>query len=262
MKHFKIALRFLTRYPVAPDEAFGPGDFGRATGYYPLVGFFAGLDLALLRWLTLQDHIGLHYPLWAMVLLLFWVWASDSLHLDGLADTADALASRREGPEFSAVLHDSRVGAFGAAAVTLALLAKYVWLASLPMQNWWFLPLPFIFSRLHSSLACQIRPYAGNQGSLSSMFIGEAAHSDLNRAAAWSGACFLALVIPSVYFGFCSSAGAIEALAVCGLGLLLGRFVLRLPVRRQGGISGDLIGWSQVITETAIAFGLSLALVR
>src|SRR5258708_35334837 len=100
MKHFRMALRFMTRYPVAAHEDFAPGDFGRCTAYFPLVGFFAGLDLMLMRWATLLDRNGLHYWIWAFLLLLFWVWGSDSLHLDGLADTSDALASRRQGAAF------------------------------------------------------------------------------------------------------------------------------------------------------------------
>src|SRR5688572_19479987 len=129
MKHFRIALGFLTRYPVPVEEDFSPGDFGRSTGYYPLIGFLAGLDLLVFRGATLWDENGMHYPLWTFLLLLFWVWSSDSLHLDGLADTSDALASRREGGDFLAVLHDSRVGAFGAAALGLALIAKFAWLS-------------------------------------------------------------------------------------------------------------------------------------
>jgi adenosylcobinamide-GDP ribazoletransferase len=262
MKHLRIALRFLTRYPVRDQEIFNPGDFGRSTGYYPLVGFFAGLDLMILRWLTLLDKNSLHAPLWAFMILLFWIWSSDSLHLDGLADTADALASRRIGRDFLAVLHDSRVGAFGAAAMGMAILAKFVWLSSLPMENCWFLPLPLIFSRLHASLACQIRPYAGNSGSLSSLFICESRYADFNRAVAWSVISFFCLAVPSLYFGFTTAEEAAEALAVCLAGLILGWSILKLPMRRLGGISGDLIGWSQMICEIVIAFGLSIVLVH
>ena len=262
MRHFRTALRFMTRYPVASHEDFQAGDFGRATGYFPLVGFVAGLDILLFRLLALFDKNGLHYPIWCMLTLLFWVWSSDSLHLDGLADTSDALASRRQGTEFLGVLHDSRSGAFGVLAIGLALIAKYVWLSSLPMQFEWFLPLPLVFSRLHSAMACQIRPYAGNPGSLSSLFITEARHGDLSRAAGWSVLCFFALAGPGIYFGLATVADALQALGVCVGGLALGRILVAIPMRRLGGISGDLLGWSQVITELAIAFGLTLLLVK
>jgi adenosylcobinamide-GDP ribazoletransferase len=262
MKHFRMALRFMTRYPVAASEEFLLGDFGRCTGYFPLVGLFAGLDLMLLRWVALFDRNGLHYPIWCFLLLLLWIWGSDSLHLDGLADTTDALASRRQGAEFLAILHDSRVGAFGAMALGLVLIGKFAWLCSLPMQGWWFLPLPLVFSRLHSSLACQIRPYAGTPGSLSSFFINESTHADLNIAVATALASFFLLAGLSLYLGFTSAEDAAKAFGVCIAGLALGRSALWSPMARLGGISGDLIGWSQVITETAIAFGLTLVLVR
>lgn len=262
MKYFRIALRFLTRYPVGAEDEFLPGDFGRATGYFPLLGLLAGLDLLLFRTVTLLDKNGLHYPIWCFLLLLFWVWSFESLHLDGLADTADALGSGREGHEFSEIMHDSRSGAFGASAIALALIARFAWLSALPMQAVWFLPLPLIFSRLHSALACQARPYAGKRGSLSSLFIEESMHSDLHPAFAWALGGFFALAGAAFYFGLATATDAGLALAVCGAGLALGRLLLQIPMRRLGGISGDLIGWSQVITEIAIGFGLTLVLLK
>jgi adenosylcobinamide-GDP ribazoletransferase len=262
MKYFRIALRFLTRYPITLEEEFAVGDFGRATAYFPVVGLLAGLDLFLLRYAMLFDKNGLHYYIWCFILLLFWVWASDSLHLDGLADTADALASGRDGKDFRLIMHDSRSGAFGVMAVCLALIGKFAWLVSLPMQNFWFLPLPLLFSRLHSTLACQLRPYAGQEGSLSSMFIEESKASDLNGALMGTLFGFFLLALPSVYFGFCSPLDVLKAFAVSVAGLGVAWSFLRLPMRRLGGISGDLIGWAQVICELSIALGLTLVLVH
>ena len=263
MRSLLIAFRFLTRYPVPePEGDYQPGDFGKATGFYPLVGLVAGLDLLLLRSLLLFDSNGLHYPLWCLLLLLFWVWSADSLHLDGLADTTDALATRREGTEFYEVLGDPRVGAFGAMALGLALLARYAWLRNLPMRGLWFLPLPLIFSRLLASMACQIRPYAGRKGSLSSLFISEALHPDLNLAMLTAFVAFAIVALPSVFLGYATVEDCGLALGVCILGLASGWMLLKTPLSRLGGISGDLIGWATVITELCIAYGLFFVLVR
>src|SRR5258708_29937602 len=114
MKYFLLALQFLTRYPVRnTDEAPPPAALGRSTGYFPLVGFVVGLELLLLRTVTLKDPIGMHQPLWAVLLLAYWVWVCDSLHLDGLADTCDALGSRSSGAKMLDVMHDPRLGSFG-----------------------------------------------------------------------------------------------------------------------------------------------------
>jgi adenosylcobinamide-GDP ribazoletransferase len=263
MKHFLLALQFMTRYRVrAQETAPEPQEFGRASGYFPLVGLLVGLELLLFRALTLKDPVGMHQPLWAVLLLLYWVWVCDSLHLDGLADTCDALATRREGKEMLEILHDPRLGAFGAMGLGLALLARWAWLRYLPMQFIWFLPLPLITSRLFSSLACQIRPYAGRPGSLSSGFITQSRHSDANGALGWSFASFILLAAPCIYFAEVSAMDAGVALAICGCGVMAGWAALQLPLRRLGGISGDLIGFGQVITELSTAFGLFFALVR
>jgi adenosylcobinamide-GDP ribazoletransferase len=260
MKAFRIALSFLTRYPLPWEEEAEPRDFGRSTAYYPLVGFMLGLDLWLLRWFLLLDKNGLHYPLWSVGLLAFWIFSCDSLHLDGLADTADALGSRLEGTDFRRVLKDSRIGSFGALALGLALLARCVWLIYLPMQNLWFLPLPLIFSRLLSSLACQLRPYAGEKRSLGAAFIDHSMPEDLSLAISFAFACSLLLAGLAIALEQAALREAAIALIICLGGLAAGRLILNLPISRQGGISGDLIGWAQVITEILICYGLSIFL--
>lgn len=263
MKDFLVALQFMTRYRVRSGEELPtPEEFGRASGYFPLVGFLVGLELLLLRTLVTRDPVGMHQPLWACLLLLYWVWVCDSLHLDGLADTCDALATRRQSKEMLEVLHDPRLGSFGVIGLVLALLARWIWLRYLPLQFIWFLPLPLVASRLLSSLACQIRPYAGKPGSLSSQFITQSRHADSNRAFGWAFASFILLAAPCIYFGATSALDAVLALAICGFGIITGWLLLRVPIQRLSGISGDLIGFAQVITELVTAFGLFFALVR
>ena len=85
-----FAGRFLTRWPL-PDPGMptaaelGP-EMGRAALFYPLIGLLLGAALAGLA-LLLKDAPTLAA---AAVLLIFWVWSSGALHLDGLADCADA----------------------------------------------------------------------------------------------------------------------------------------------------------------------------
>jgi adenosylcobinamide-GDP ribazoletransferase len=262
MNPFWLALQFLTRYPVNLARIPHPEDFARATGYFPAVGLLLGLELLALRGLFLLDPVGMHQPLWALLMLLYWVWVGDSLHLDGLADTCDALGSAKEGPEMLEVLHDPRLGSFGGISLVLAMMARWAWLRYLPMHFIWFLPLPLISSRLLSSLGCQLRPYAGRPGSLSSGFITHSLPSDANLALGWALFSWLLVAAPSVYFGQASSTEAGLALGVCGLGVMTGWAFLRLPMKRLGGISGDLLGYAQQIAELATAFGLFFVLVK
>ncbi|HXC65371.1 MAG TPA: adenosylcobinamide-GDP ribazoletransferase, partial [bacterium] len=59
--------------------------------------------------------------------------------------------------------------------------------------------------------------------------------------------------------GWADSQACLKALAVCLLGLGVGALFLRLPKRRLGGISGDLIGYSLQICEVAVCYGLLFA---
>ncbi len=86
MQAFLIALQFLTRLPVPAGGEYSPERVGRSLAWYPLVGLLIGLLLWLADWL-LPGQAPL---LTAAVLLTLWVGLTGALHLDGLADSADA----------------------------------------------------------------------------------------------------------------------------------------------------------------------------
>jgi adenosylcobinamide-GDP ribazoletransferase len=259
MIHLLLAFQFLTRYPVRLPAGLEltERDLGRSTRWFPLAGLFVGLDLLVLRWIFQWLGVLDRWPLaTAAVLLAYWAWSCDSLHLDGLADTADGLASRKTGPELLAVMHDSRTGAFGVQAVVLVLALKGAWLASLPPRLWWALPLPFLFSRLLAALLCQSRPYGGNPGSLSGAFIGGSRPEDGQVAVAWAFTAFAVLSAGAVLLGKVDPAECAKALAVCLGALGAGWTLVQTPRQRLGGMSGDLIGYGMQACEVAAAYGL------
>jgi adenosylcobinamide-GDP ribazoletransferase len=117
----RAAAAFLTRVPLAsPDrEATGAAAFG-------LVGGLIGVGGAIVLLL-----VGPQAPLAAGALAVGAIaLVSGGLHLDGLADTADALAA----PTAEAATRarrDPRVGAAGAAAIAVAVLVDASLLASI-----------------------------------------------------------------------------------------------------------------------------------
>jgi adenosylcobinamide-GDP ribazoletransferase len=259
MKPLLIAIQFLTRYPVGPraDAELLERDFGRSTGYFPLVGLLAGVDLLLMRWGLGWAGVCGRWPLAAAAILLaYWSWSMDSLHLDGLADSADALASGRRGEEMLAVMRDPRIGAFGAQAQALVLLAKFAWLASLPAGYFWALPLPMVFSRLFASLACQARPYAGKPGSLGYAYIHGAMPVDASLAIALAFSSFAALGALAVLGQAVSPALCAASLAVCLAACVVAWSFFAPARQRLEGVNGDLIGYGLEITELAAAYGL------
>ena len=74
-------------------------------------------------------------PLVAVILLVYLVLITGCLHEDGLADTADGFGGGRTKDQILAILKDSRIGSYGATALVLSLLARYLLLASLPLEH-------------------------------------------------------------------------------------------------------------------------------
>jgi adenosylcobinamide-GDP ribazoletransferase len=257
-----LAFQFLTRYPVGPAlvGAVDERELGRSTRYFPLVGLVAGLDLMLARWLLGWAGALQHWPLAsAAVLTAYWAWICDSLHLDGWMDTLDGLASRRQGPALLDVMHDSRVGAFGALGGGLVLLLKFAFLASLPPRLWWALPLPLLVSRLLAALLCHARPYAGKVGSLSGAFITCNEPADGHWAVAWAFLGAGAYGGVAVGIGWADLRSCLLALGMGLVALTAGLLAVQAPRRRLGGISGDLIGYGLEAAELTACYALLFA---
>lgn len=127
MKGIILALQFLTRLPL-PRVAADDANFAAAIRWFPAAGLVVGAVVGGAGWTgSLMDSwIG------ALLALLAWAWVTGALHLDGLADLADATAAAHKGRDrLLAVLADPHVGAMGVTAVGLQLITKLVLLHGL-----------------------------------------------------------------------------------------------------------------------------------
>ncbi|MCL6600379.1 MAG: adenosylcobinamide-GDP ribazoletransferase [Alicyclobacillus macrosporangiidus] len=121
-----LAFRFLTIVPIAMTASQAPNepslaDLRRSALFFPLVGAVLGWGV----WTVSRGLAGFVSPLGAAVVAVTgYTVATGALHLDGLMDVADAVASRRRGSEAIAVMKDSRVGAVGAVAGMLVVAGK------------------------------------------------------------------------------------------------------------------------------------------
>lgn len=166
MREFVLALQFLTRLPLPPVAA-EDATFARSMRWFPAAGLVVGLVVLA------AAGIGQLLDPWsgALAALVAWVAVTGALHLDGLADLADASGAIHKGPErLRAVLADPHVGSFGVVAIGLQLIAKLVLLhALLSGAGWWtlvFVPAaarlgPLVWSwwlpPLHEGLASRFR---------------------------------------------------------------------------------------------------------
>ena len=243
MKAFLLALQFLTCLPVSLKAAPGPADWGRSALAYPLVGLLIGLLLA-----GLQQLVGHADPLLlAGLLTATWALITGGLHLDGLADSADAWVGGHGDRERTlAIMKDPRSGPAAVSTLALVLLLKFVALAALVKAGAW--------------LALLLAPVLGRSALvallLSTAYVrpggmGSAMSAHLPRAAA-----VLALLLAAVGALVAGKIGAL-ALAVAAVAWLGLRWMM---VRRLGGMTGDTLGAAVELTEVAVLVVLALSL--
>lgn len=239
---FLIALQFLTRLPVRPDGELREGDIGRSLPCYPLVGLTLGGLLAGTAWLLQDVPIALRCAL----LLAVWVASTGALHLDGLADSADAWAGGRgDAGRTLALMKDPCSGPMGVAAVALTLLIKFGALnAVCGAGDYAALVLAPLLGRTALPLLFLTTPYVRPGG------LGSALARHLPRRAA-----AIAVVAGALSTLAAGITGAVALLAGIGTFWMARRAMLR----RIGGSTGDTAGALVELTEAAVLVGTVIA---
>jgi adenosylcobinamide-GDP ribazoletransferase len=241
-----MAVRFLTRVPLPDPGDACPEVLGRSALCYPLVGLLVGAVLALL-WLAAGTLFTAAPALAvAAMVLAVWVWITGALHLDGLADCADAWVGGLGSRERTvAIMKDPHTGSMGVVALVLILTLKFAALASLPTGALGALLLlltPALARVQLLALALTTRP-AGPNG------MGAALHRALPRRGAFAavGAAMIAVTAVCVIAGVWL-AGLVLLTVAAGV-LLVWRHSM---LRRLGGFTGDTAGALVELTEAAV----------
>ena len=233
MKGFFRAISFLTILPVGQTHASEGREMARSMAFFPLVGLVIGLLLALGH-----HFFSLFLPkaavLWFVIGLL--AFLTRGLHLDGLADTMDGLASGGTKEKILEVMRDSRIGAFGVISLILLLGAKYFCLDQIPDSS---LACSFIvmsvLGRNAMVLVCYRSSYARREG-LAKPFV---EHLRIHEVAvSFLSALGIALLLMRLQ--------GIVAFFGVGLFSLGCRFFFK---RRLGGITGDILGATNELSE-------------
>ncbi|GGK87814.1 adenosylcobinamide-GDP ribazoletransferase [Mangrovihabitans endophyticus] len=167
------------------------------------------------------------------------------LHLDGLADTVDALGSYRHGAEALEIMKRADIGPFGVAAVVLVLLLQAAALAQAPL---WAAASAWATGRLAITLACHRRVPAARPHGLGALVAGTVPTAVVALLAAGAVAASIPVVPGRAWQG-----PAATVVALAGAAALV-----RHAVRRLGGVTGDVLGAATEITTTIALVGLSV----
>ena len=128
------AFQFLTRLPI-PAYSFDEFSISRAAKFFPLVGLVIAGAGAGLNWLLLP-HVAA--PFRAALVLLLFVVLTGAFHEDGLADAVDGFGGGWTRERVLEIMHDSRIGSYGALAIGFSLLFRFLALNVLAANPWRF----------------------------------------------------------------------------------------------------------------------------
>ncbi|MFJ4055328.1 MULTISPECIES: adenosylcobinamide-GDP ribazoletransferase [unclassified Pseudomonas] len=244
MLPFWIALQFLSSLPVRLPGMPEPREVGRSLLCYPLVGLLFGL----LLWLASHLLQGAPAPLHAALLLALWVLLSGALHLDGLADSADAwLGGFGDRERTLKIMKDPRSGPIAVVTLVLVLLLKFCALWVLVERGAGaLLVLAPVIGRAAMLGLFLGTPYVRPGG------LGQALAEHLpRRTARW-------VLLGSLLF--CLLLGGWSALWAGLLAFAVFCWLRQLMCQRLGGTTGDTAGAVLELLELAVVLGLALGM--
>lgn len=255
---FWYALVFLTRIPAPYLKRTDDQVAATSLLYYPLVGLLIGSCLLALTLGTLLYNADANLLLLAAILVTATTLLSGALHLDGLADSADAWVGGLGDRERTlAIMKDPQSGPIGVAAVVLALLlqtaAMYALLdkaSSTYLKNWdWLLLcggllLVPMLARAAAIGLLATTPYVRANGLASALVAGATAKR--------------VLVIGGLLALLCGVLLQTQALFIIALWITISAAARQMMIARIDGCSGDTIGATIAVQEALLLAAIAL----
>lgn len=246
----RLAITLLTAIPLNGRGAGGRAPSRRtaaaAMAWAPAVGLLLGAAAAAV--LELATRWGRTGPLLAAVLAVTSLaLLTRALHLDGLADLADGLGSRRPADQALAIMKRSDIGPFGVVTLVLTLAVQVAALAQALVlgRGAPAVITAVVAGRLALTWACR-RGVPAARGSGLGALVAGTVHP------------LVAAVLTAGALAAAAAFGLIFAVALAA-GLAASLAVTALAVRRLGGITGDVLG---ALAELTAAVCLLITAIR
>ena len=264
----RLALTTLTVAPVRPPASRDRRTAGTAMALAPVVGLGLGV-LAAAALFLVRNTAAIYSAsmvLPAVVAVALLAVLTRGLHLDGLADTVDGLASYLPAERARAVMKSPEVGALGVVAIGVVLLLQVTALATAvdAGRGTIALVLAAVAGRLAVTLACTpgVPPAPGSG-------LGAQVLGTVSRRVAYTAVALVA--VAAVAYESQDEAGAatttgallvecVRPLLALALGLTAAWALRRHAVRRLGGVNGDVLGALVEVTTTVVLVAMTLNL--
>lgn len=227
-----VAFAMFSAVPV-PQPVWNEKNMRYALCAFPLVGVVCGL--VWWGWAALAAMLELPTLLRAAGLCLVPVLVTGGIHLDGYADTCDALASCAPPEKKQEILKDPRCGAFALIRLCTYFVAYLGLCAGVESHFRAALctGIGFVLERALSGLAIAWFPLAKNTG-LAHTFATAADRSAVRR---------ILLAVCIVLTAGLVWAGGLCGAAMAAVAVLVFVRYHQVAQKQFGGISGDLAGW-------------------
>jgi adenosylcobinamide-GDP ribazoletransferase len=246
-----VLLSFFSRLPVPSSAPPSLDELPRAVALLPLAGIVIALPAALV--LALFGVSSLPPVVIATLAIAALALVTGFLHEDGLSDTADGLIGGSDRDRRLEIMRDSRIGAFGAAALILGLILR-ISLVAAALDRF----------GVGGAVLIVVATAAVSRAGLVLFWLGlPAARSDGLSASigqptgqatliALGVAALIAFLFVAPFVGFW--------LTILGFGMI-GLILIVLSVVadiRIGGQTGDVLGAMQQLAEIAFLIGILL----
>ncbi|MGC9422475.1 MULTISPECIES: adenosylcobinamide-GDP ribazoletransferase [Vibrio] len=236
---FLLAVSFFSRLPIPKSLPYSAVRMNQAGRYFALVGLLLG-GLCALSYTVLSGLFPSEISLFLTMMLSLLL--TGAFHEDGLTDMVDGIGGGMTTERRLLIMKDSRIGTYGATALIMALLGKYLFLFTL-LQQMSLVPVWLLGYSLSRAIAASFiydLPYVSEPDSSKS--------KPLARKQSRSELVILLITgaLPAFWF-------SIEVMV--GLFLLVGLFRVSFKawlIKRLGGFTGDCLGAAQQIMELAI----------
>ncbi|HUO05872.1 MAG TPA: adenosylcobinamide-GDP ribazoletransferase [Candidatus Binataceae bacterium] len=232
----RLAISFLTIVPVIDEQPTSEAAVARSFAWFPIVGFMIGAALCAEDKL-LASIFG--QTIRSVLIVLSLTILTGAIHLDGLADTADALGAGWNRERALEILRDSRVGTFGVAAIFFDLSLKVLALATLAGRHRMLaLFMAPGISRMSMVIVADSIEYLRTTGAGTALVGGDETRRLMRACVTVAAVLCLTLSIRGLGATVIAMAAAL---------------MMRSFYRRWlGGVTGDLIGACGEIAEIAV----------
>ena len=251
----RSALGLFTILPVRAVPEIGRPDAARAVLWLPVAGLLLSVPAAgVLLGVQAGGGSAPRRLLAAALAIGVLALLTGGLHLDGLADTADGLGSRRPRDEALAIMRRSDVGPFGVAALVFTVLVQVTALATVTAG--WPGVAALAVAAVTGRTAVVLATGPGSPAARPDGFGALVAGATSARARITAVAVLLAAAAATAAaWGWYPAARAVIAVlaGLCAAGLLR-----RLAVRRLGGMTGDVFGALVEVSSAMVLRALAL----